>query len=55
LNASFAASYELKENLFVDATALFRTYKIRELSSTNNTKMLTVGIRWNIGRREYDY
>ena len=55
LNASFAASYELKENLFVDATALFRTYKIRELSSTNNTKMLTVGIRWNIGRRDYDY
>ena len=55
LNASFTASYELKENLFIDGTALFRTYKIRELNSINNTTMLKVGIRWNIARRDYDY
>ena len=54
-NASFVASFELMENLFVDATALFRTFKVRELASTNNTKMFTVGLRWNIGRRDYDY
>ena len=54
-NTSFTASYEVKENLFLEATALFRTYKIRELSSTNNTSMLSVGIRWNIARRDYDY
>jgi hypothetical protein len=55
LNATFVASYELRENLFVDASALFRTFKVRESSSTNNTSMLSVGIRLNIGRREYDY
>jgi hypothetical protein len=55
LNATFVASYELRENLFVDASALFRTFKVRESSSTNNTSMISVGIRWNIGRREYDY
>jgi hypothetical protein len=55
LNASFAASYELKENLFIDATALLRTYKVMQLGSTDNTKMFSIGLRWNIGRREYDY
>ena len=55
LNATFVASYELKENLFVDATALLRNFKVRESASTDNTKLFSVGIRWNIGRREYDY
>ncbi len=54
-NTTLVASYELKENLFVDATALVRTFKVREASSTTSTKMLSIGIRWNIGRREYDY
>jgi len=55
LNATFTASYELMENLFIDATALIRSYKIKQLSSANNTSMLSVGVRWNIGRREYAY
>ena len=55
LNATFVASYELKENLFVDATALLRNFKVRELATTDKTKLFSVGIRWNIGRREYDY
>lgn len=54
-NATFVASYELKENLFIDVTGLIRTYKIMQLASASNTKMFSVGIRWNIGRREYDY
>ncbi len=55
VNASFVASYEWKENLFVDATALYRTFKVMELSSTKNTGLFSVGIRWNISRRDYDY
>ena len=56
LNASFTASYELRENFFIDATALYRRYKTALVSSlNNNTSMLTVGIRWNIARRDYDY
>ena len=56
LNASFTASYELRENFFIDATALYRHYKTALVSSlNNNTSMLTVGIRWNIARRDYDY
>ncbi|HEV8081408.1 MAG TPA: hypothetical protein VGP43_11885, partial [Chitinophagaceae bacterium] len=55
LNASLVASYELKENLFIDATALLRNFKVRESSTTTNTKMISIGIRWNIGRRDYDY
>jgi hypothetical protein len=55
INASFAASYEVKENLFIDASALLRRYKIPQISSITNTEMFSVGIRWNIGRREYDY
>ncbi|MBA3674580.1 MAG: hypothetical protein H0W75_06425 [Chitinophagaceae bacterium] len=55
LNASLVASYELKENLFIDATALLRNFKVRESSTTTNTKTVSIGIRWNIGRRDYDY
>ena len=55
LNATFTASYELKENLFIDATALARTFKTNRPSSSINTNMLSIGVRWNIGRREYDY
>ena len=55
INASFVASYELKENLFVDATALYRTFKVKQASTTQNTSMLSVGIRWNMSRRDYDY
>jgi hypothetical protein len=54
-NTTLVASYELKENLFVDATALIRTFKVPQASSISNTKMISIGIRWNIGRREYDY
>ena len=56
LNASVLASYELKENLFVEANAVYRNYKTKLVPSlNNNTSIITVGIRWNMSRREYDY
>ena len=56
LNATFVASYELKENLFIEATALHRRFKTAVASPlARNTSMLSIGVRWNLGRREYDY
>lgn len=55
LNTNFVASYELRENLFVEGSLLFRNYKTQSPSSSNTVTMLSVGVRWNIGRREYDY
>jgi hypothetical protein len=56
VNATFVASYELKENLFIEGTALYRKYTTTLASSlAGNTSMLSIGLRWNIARREYDY
>lgn len=54
-NANFVASYELLENLFVEGSLLLRKFKTINPVSSNTTKMLSVGVRWNIARREYDY
>jgi len=50
LNATFQVSYELKENLFIDGGYLFR--KFTGLADSNT---LSLGIRWNAARREYNY
>lgn len=63
LNLSFTASYEIKENLFIEGTGIVRTYKtaypitnpIFTNTSNINTNLVSIGIRWNIARREYDY
>ncbi len=53
LNASLAASYEIKENLWIDASGMYRTFKTGGI--TTNTTLVTLGLRWNMARREYDY
>ncbi len=54
INAQLLASYEVKENLFIDASVL-----IRRLSSDvipdRNTSLFTLAVRMNMFRREYDY
>ena len=50
LNATLQVSYELKENLFIDGGYLFRKFTSLPTSNT-----LSVGIRWNAARREYNY
>jgi hypothetical protein len=54
LNGSFLASYELKENLFLDANLQRRTYKV-ELGGNRNTTVLSLGFRWNMARRNFDF
>ena len=50
LNASFALAYELRENLFIEGSYLYRKY-----TGIENRSMFSIGIRWNAARREYDY
>ncbi|HRE50103.1 MAG TPA: hypothetical protein PK339_01690 [Flavitalea sp.] len=56
LNAQFAVSYELFENLFLDATALIRNWKVPEDKTLDrNTSVFSLGLRMNMFKREYDY
>jgi hypothetical protein len=50
LNATLQVSYELKENLFIDGGYLFRKFTDLPVSNT-----VSLGIRWNAARREYNY
>jgi hypothetical protein len=49
INGNLWVAYEWKENFFIEANLLSR--KLGDRSSTT----ASLGIRWNIGRREYDY
>ncbi|MEP7109204.1 MAG: capsule assembly Wzi family protein [Ferruginibacter sp.] len=54
-NGMFQLSYEVWENLYFDLSAQQRNYKIENTSVQNNTTLVTLGIRFNIMKREYDY
>ena len=45
------ASYEIKENLFIDVSFLSRNFKTIT-SGTHYTNIISAGVRWNIGRKE---
>jgi hypothetical protein len=53
-NAAFTASYEVKENLFVELNAMLRRFTETALPQVQTT-VVTAGIRWNLFRRDYDY
>jgi hypothetical protein len=56
INAQLLVSYEVKENIFLEASALIRRWKAGLASVPNmNTSVITAGIRMNMFRREYDY
>jgi hypothetical protein len=56
LLASFLLSYELRENLFVELNALYRKQETKTAPITSvNTSVVTVGVRWNMHRREFDF
>ena len=50
INANFWVSYELKENLFLEADL-----SSRKQQGNSNNVFSSVGLRWNMQRREYDY
>ena len=56
MNAQCHLSFELKENLFLEATGSYRKLQFpATFNSSRDLKMVSVGIRWNALRREYDY
>jgi hypothetical protein len=59
VNFSVAASYELRENLFIDASMMYRNYSVSNPIaagiSSSNSAIFSIGIRLNSFRRQYDY
>ena len=54
VNAQLLVSYEFRENLFIEASALIRRLSSIYVSD-KNTSLFTIGVRMNMYRREYDY
>jgi hypothetical protein len=56
VNLSGLVSYEIKENLYIDASAMYRRYVINDaFKTTNASATFTLGLRMNMFRRQYDY
>ena len=54
--ASLLLSYELKENLFIEASLTSRKFRVPSNSSlSNNTTIFSAGIRWNVHRRLFEF
>jgi hypothetical protein len=54
--ASFLISYELKENLFLEASATYRKFDVAANTSlSTKTTVISAGIRWNMHRRVFDF
>ncbi len=56
VNGSLWVGYELLENLFIDASVMYRKLNVPDCPAYNNKcTMFTLGLRLNMFRREYDY
>ena len=56
LYASFLLSYELRENLFLELTAVSRKLDTKTPPIiSQKTSIISFGVRWNMHRREFDY
>ncbi|HSU51833.1 MAG TPA: hypothetical protein VLJ41_14610 [Segetibacter sp.] len=54
MNINLLASYEVKENLFLDANLQHRTYN-RAVGGNLSTTVFSFGFRWNMARRNFDF
>ena len=52
--ASFSASYELLQNLYIDLNIAQRNYNVQAQPKINEF-FFTAGVRWNIGKREFEF
>jgi hypothetical protein len=53
---SFLLSYELRENLFLEASGIIRRLETTTTPvMTQNTSIFSIGFRWNMHRREFDF
>lgn len=53
-NLNLLASYEVKENMFVDVNLQNRTYTPTK-GTKQNTTIMSLGFRWNMARRNFDF
>ncbi len=53
--ASFLLSYELRQNLFIDLSAFYRKYDVAATSTSNKTTVISIGIRLNAARRQFEF
>jgi len=54
-NGTLNASYELRENIFLEATLQQRNAKIESVPGTSNSTFISAGIRLNMFKRAYDF
>lgn len=55
LFGSFTASWQIKHNLFVDASLILRNSESPAVTYNNNTSVTSLALRWNIAQRLYDF
>jgi hypothetical protein len=53
--ANLVASWQLKHNLFIDASLLVRASKSDHPFYDNNTSLTSLALRWNVAKRQYDF
>lgn len=53
--ASLRASWQLKHNLFIDASMILRQSKSPAAQYDNNTSVTSMALRWNIAPRLYEF
>lgn len=54
-NGFAQVSYELRENLSLEISMLYRNYELAGVANKQNTKMISAGMRLNMFRRNYDF
>ncbi len=55
LNALLSVSYEVRNNLFIDAGLQYRTFKTIENPVTEKSTSISLGLRLNLAARQYDF
>ncbi len=54
--ASLLLSYEFRENLFVELNALYRKQEtVTAPLASANTSVISLGVRWNMHRRDFEF
>ena len=54
LNVNLLASYELMDNMFIDGSIQYRSFDRASLGNSNTT-VVSLGFRWNMARRVFDF
>jgi hypothetical protein len=53
--ASFLLSYEIRQNLFIDFSAFYRKYNVAATATSDKSTVISVGVRLNAARRQFEF